>query len=78
MYPGAMLPDVDDLQEIGIEPGAGQHPSEGQLVHFGRAGGNHHPVEVICRNILQHLLLTGFRTAVELMPTDCHVRQFLA
>ncbi len=45
--PGAVLPDVGHLEEVGVEAAVLAAAPEGHLVHVGRAGGHDHPVELL-------------------------------
>src|SRR3990172_2661689 len=45
--PAVLLPDVSNLQHIGVEAGVAHGLAEGVLVHAWRAGGDNHPVEPV-------------------------------
>ncbi|MBT9171348.1 MAG: hypothetical protein DDT18_01722 [Actinobacteria bacterium] len=47
MDPGALLPNIGHLHQIGIEPSLPGSPAEGLFMHFGRAGRYYHPVQTV-------------------------------
>ncbi len=47
VHPRALLPDVGNLALVGIEALRGRGLAEGGLVHRRRAGGHHHPVQIV-------------------------------
>jgi hypothetical protein len=47
VYPGALVPDIGQLEKIGIEVGLIDGALEERLMGPWRAGRHHHPVQVV-------------------------------
>ena len=74
VHPGAVLPDVDDFQEIGIDAVFGQQAPKGGLVELGGAGRHHHPVQSELFDILGYIPLARLGARIEMIPADRHPR----
>jgi hypothetical protein len=75
VHPGAVFPEVDNFQEIGVDAIFGQQAPERRLVELGGAGRHHHPVQSELRNILGDIPLAGLGARVEMIPAHRHSRQ---
>ncbi len=73
--PRALLPDVGHLKVVGVEAGVLDDVAEGDLVHAGRAGGDHHPGQAIVADVLADHLLTGVGAHVHVVAGHSHVGQ---
>jgi hypothetical protein len=47
MHPRTLVPDIDHLEEVGIHAGLGTGTGKERMMGARRAGGDHHPVEVV-------------------------------
>ncbi len=77
VHPGAVLPQVDDLQQIRVNAAFLKQPPEGGLVELGRAGGQHHPVQGKVLDILLYFFLAGLGAGIEVMAANQDPGQIL-
>ena len=75
VHPGAVLPEVDDFQEIGVDAVFGQQVPKGGLVELGGAGRHHQAVQTELLDILGDILLARLGARVEMIPAHRHPRQ---
>ena len=75
VHPGAVLPEVDDFQEIGVDAVFGQQVPKGGLVELGGAGRHHQAVQAELLDILGDILLARLGAGVEMIPAHRHPRQ---
>ena len=75
VHPGAVLPEVDDFQEIGIDAVFGQQVPKGGLVELGGAGRHHHAVQTELLDILGDIPLARLGARVEMIPAHRDPRQ---
>ena len=75
VHPGAVLPEVDDFQEIGIDAVFGQQAPKGGLVELGGAGRHHQAVQTELLDILGDILLARLGARVEMIPAHRDPRQ---
>jgi hypothetical protein len=73
MYPGAILPDVGHLQEVGIQAYSLQRAPEGPFVHPWRAGSDDHPVHSQFADVVADRTLTGVGAGVLVGANHEHV-----
>ncbi len=73
--PGAVLPEVDDFQEIGVDAVFGQQAPKGGLVELGGAGRHHHAVQTELLDILGDIFLARLGAGIEMIPADRDPRQ---
>ena len=71
--PRALLTDVHLGVLIGVEPGPPGHAAEGERVQLGRAGRDHHAVELVLGDVLGDLLLGGVRAGEHGVTRHHHV-----
>ena len=57
--PGALLADVGDLHQVGVEIGLLSSGAEGGFVHQRAAGGDYDPVDSLFLDVLFDEVLTG-------------------
>ncbi|OPY06354.1 MAG: hypothetical protein A4E66_02235 [Syntrophus sp. PtaB.Bin001] len=73
MDPGTLIPDVGQLEEIGIQPGLPQGLPEKGFVSLGSAGRHHDPVEPVFFNLFLDLREAGIRAGVHRVGGDGHI-----
>jgi hypothetical protein len=64
MNPGALFPDIGNIEKVGIDPFFGKYVSKGRLMHPRRAGGDDHPVDGEITDILFDQILAGIGTEI--------------
>ena len=77
VHPGAVLPEIDDLQQVGVKAAFQEQPPEGGFVELGGAGRQHHPVQGKVLDILLYFLLARLGAGIEMMAADRHPGQIL-
>jgi hypothetical protein len=71
--PRAMLPDVDEFEEIPIQPSFFARLFEQGLVSARRARGHHHPVQVLLGDLLFDRRQPFLRTCVKVILYVNHI-----
>ena len=75
MHPGALIADIGHLEKIFVEAHLPNRFLKERLMGARRAGGDHHPVQMMLIDCLFDLLLRILRTGIEVFIHVFHVRQ---
>ena len=72
--PGALLPDIGNFHQVGVQPRSGGSLPEGGLMHPGGAGADHHPGEFVLANGLNQQILAGLGAHILIVRGIDHPR----
>jgi hypothetical protein len=75
--PGAVLPDIHHLQQVGIKPRLLEEPAEGDFVELGRTRRDDHPIKMKVLDIFEDFGLTGLGAGVEMVAADRYLGEIL-
>jgi len=70
VHPGALLPDIDDFQEIRVDAIFSQQAPERGFMKLWGAGSHHHAVKIEVIDILSNISLARLGARIEMIPAD--------
>ncbi len=71
--PRVLVPYIDHIEEVFVQPGIDQCFLEQWLVGLGRAGGHDYPVQVLFPDYLCHFVLGILRAGIQVVVSIIHV-----